>query len=89
MIKTKADQTFIIPKRSVKGGSHGYVIDILTDGSKSEHLAELDDGIFECKEPELEVTENRDNKKRFSLFGLSLKVFGFHFKVFACVSVFR
>lgn len=54
-VKTKADKTFITPNRFVNSGSYGYVIDILTNGNKIEYLVELDDGIFEYKESELEV----------------------------------
>lgn len=57
-VKTKNDKTFITPKRFVKGGSYGYVVDILTGSSKTLYLVELDDGIFEYSEAELEVVES-------------------------------
>ncbi len=57
-VKTKNDKSFITPKRFAKGGSYGYIVDILTSNSKTLYLVELDDGIFEYTESELEVVES-------------------------------
>lgn len=58
-VKTKNDKKFITPERFVKRGSYGYVVDILSDNSKTLYLVELDDGIFEYSESELEVVEKQ------------------------------
>ncbi len=57
-VKTKNDKTFITPKRFVKGGSYGYVVDILSNQNKTEFLVEIDNEIYEYIESELEVVED-------------------------------
>ena len=55
-VEIKEDKNFITPKRQVKKGSRGYVVDIATNSlGKIGYLVEIDNKIFDFVESELIV----------------------------------
>ena len=54
-VKTKKDKTFSTPKRFVKAGSFGYVVEALSNIEPFEYLVEINNNVYEYFEEELEI----------------------------------
>ena len=55
-VEVKQDKSFITPKRFVKKGSKGYVVDIVKNSKGSiGYLVEIDNEVYDFKEEELQI----------------------------------